>query len=92
MLEETSNISAYRVISMSDRKALESSLNGISPFKRGEGSTNMSSLSPFPFPLFTPRATKLMDRSRVNMAANSINSDRLVLTMVAGSLSLGING
>jgi hypothetical protein len=40
MLEETSNISAYRVITMSDRKALELSLNGISPFQRGEGSTS----------------------------------------------------
>ena len=39
MLEVSSNISAYRVITMSDRKALELSLNGISPFKRGEGST-----------------------------------------------------
>ena len=38
MLEVSSNISAYRVITMSDRKALELSLNGISPFKRGEGS------------------------------------------------------
>ena len=40
MLEVSSNISAYRVITMSDRKALELSLNGISPFKRGEGSSS----------------------------------------------------
>ena len=45
MLEVSSNISAYRVITMSDRKALELSLNGISPFKRGEGSKKYYLLS-----------------------------------------------
>jgi DUF1016 N-terminal domain len=34
------NLSQIGVILMSDRKALELSLNGISPFQRGEGSTD----------------------------------------------------
>ena len=38
------NFSQIGVISMSDRKALELSFNGISPFKRGEGSTPSSTL------------------------------------------------
>ena len=57
MLEVSSNISAYRVITMSDRKALELSLNGISPFKRGEGSTRQNTV----FPLLTVTTPELTD-------------------------------